>query len=312
MITSNQLAAILAMDDPRPPLSVLRRHGAIIQLRDRVGEFAVTGYEAARQVLGNPRASRIAAGESGSQELSLITMSGGEHRRVRRMVRDLTDVDAMLSLLSAITPQVHGLHGQNTLSVARDIAPLVDRVTRCALFGDECPVDPERAQALVPAHDRPDRLLERSLRGGLGTQTQQLVNIVAHHCHDAKLRISLDDTVLLQDLELAYRELPAVPGIRVVVQESMRVGSVQVPSGSNVYVILLSANDDAPKGRHLTFSSGPHGCLGEQVARAQAIRVLRVLAADWLGADASILPRDTDSYLHGPSDVVLRRGTVTQ
>jgi cytochrome P450 len=84
----------------------------------------------------------------------------------------------------------------------------------------------------------------------------------------------------------------AVSGVPRITKEDIEVDGWRIPSGTIVFVSVASANRDehvfddpddfditATREAHLTFGSGPHFCLGANLARAEMEEALVVLAA---------------------------------
>ena len=99
-----------------------------------------------------------------------------------------------------------------------------------------------------------------------------------------KLRAAEDqERALKRFVEETLRIQPPVPQLPRVAVEDCEIGGTRIPRGSFIYLCWASANRDAATfenaddfdldranmGRHLTFGSGVHRCLGAMLARME-------------------------------------------
>ncbi|KMO79459.1 cytochrome P450 [Mycolicibacterium obuense] len=118
-------------------------------------------------------------------------------------------------------------------------------------------------------------------------------------------------------IEETLRYDPPVQLIGRVAGEDMTIGSVRVPKGDNMLLLLAAAHrdpaatdradefdPDRPMIRHLGFGKGPHFCLGAPLARLEATVALTALTARFpdarLAAEPAYKPNVT---LRGMEDL---------
>ena len=118
-------------------------------------------------------------------------------------------------------------------------------------------------------------------------------------------------------IEETLRYDPPVQLIGRVAGEDMTIGSVRVPKGDNMLLLLAAAHrdpaatdradefdPDRPVIRHLGFGKGPHFCLGAPLARLEATVALTALTARFpdarLAAEPAYKPNVT---LRGMEDL---------
>jgi cytochrome P450 len=108
---------------------------------------------------------------------------------------------------------------------------------------------------------------------------------------DQLRRVRAEPKLLDQAIEECLRWDAPVLGQARIARQVSRVGSVEIPSGSRVLVMLAAANRDPDifsqpdqfdidrpnAGQHLAFGRGLHFCLGAPVARMEARVVLRTI-----------------------------------
>lgn len=103
-----------------------------------------------------------------------------------------------------------------------------------------------------------------------------------------------DQTLIPAAVVEALRLYPRTGVISKIASEDILVGGVVVPQGSDVHVAVWSANRDPERfdnpaefilGRErnqpLTFSTGPHNCLGQGLAKVEMEEVVRYLITNF-------------------------------
>jgi len=129
-------------------------------------------------------------------------------------------------------------------------------------------------------------------------------------------RLLLDDPSLLPHALLEFLRLESsVQGLARTTTRDVEVDGVVIPSGQKVMMLYAAANRDPREfgdtadrldvrrsiPRHLSFSSGPHFCVGSHLARLQArVALEEVLAAHpWISLDASAGRRHESAFVRG-------------
>ena len=129
-------------------------------------------------------------------------------------------------------------------------------------------------------------------------------------------RLLLDDPGLLPQALLEFLRLESsVQGLARTTTRDVEVDGVVIPSGQKVMMLYAAANRDPrefgdtadrldvrrPIPRHLSFSSGPHFCVGSHLARLQArVALEEVLAAHpWISLDPSAGRRHESAFVRG-------------
>jgi pimeloyl-[acyl-carrier protein] synthase len=136
------------------------------------------------------------------------------------------------------------------------------------------------------------------LGGGYLTAANQITNAVL--CllkHPAELQRLREDPGLLPNaVEEAIRYEPAVLALSRICSEDMELGGKAIQQGQFVFGFFAAANRDPEMfpdadrfdirrkpGRHLSFASGPHYCMGAMLSRLELEEALRALLelSDW-------------------------------
>ncbi len=136
------------------------------------------------------------------------------------------------------------------------------------------------------------------LAGGYLTAANQITNAVL--CllnHPAELQRLREDPGLLSNaVEEAIRYEPAGLAVSRICTEDTEIGGKPIKRGEFVFGFFAAANRDPEMfpdadrfdirrkpSRHLTFSSGPHYCLGAMLTRLEVEEALRALLelSDW-------------------------------
>jgi cytochrome P450 len=136
------------------------------------------------------------------------------------------------------------------------------------------------------------------LAAGYVTTANQITNAVL--CllkHPSELqRLREDPGLLSHAVEEAMRYEPSGLAVSRICIQDTEIGDKSIKQGEFVFGFFAAANRDPEifpdadrfdisrnPGRHLTFSSGPHYCLGSMLSRAEIEEALRVLLelSDW-------------------------------
>ena len=134
--------------------------------------------------------------------------------------------------------------------------------------------------------------------------------------HPDQRKLVLDDPSLIPDTIIeALRLESSVQGLARATTRDVTIRDTTIPAGSKVMMLYGSANrDQAEFGssaaqfdvrrevpRHLAFSSGPHFCIGNHLARLQAtVAVSELLAAQpEVGVDLDRATRVLSSFTRG-------------
>jgi len=135
-------------------------------------------------------------------------------------------------------------------------------------------------------------------------------------------RVRADRSLVPQAVEEALRWEAATPIAMRSAACDTELGGVKIPKGAVLTVVTSAANRDPerypdpdafdihrPRTRHLTFSYGPHVCIGQHLARLEMARALNVLLDRLpnLRLDPDMPPpRVTGFYFRTPKDVHVR------
>jgi cytochrome P450 len=129
-------------------------------------------------------------------------------------------------------------------------------------------------------------------------------------------RLLLDDPGLVPSGLLEFLRLESsVQGLARTTLADVEVDGVTIPAGQKVMMLYAAANRDPREfgptadqvdvrreiPRHLSFSSGPHFCVGSHLARLQAkVAVEELLAAHpWVQVDAARGRREESPFVRG-------------
>lgn len=107
-------------------------------------------------------------------------------------------------------------------------------------------------------------------------------------------RLVGDPTLIPSAVVEGTRLYPRTGMISKIASEETKVDGVTIPAGADVHVAVWSANRDPERfdrpdifdldrerNQPLTFSTGPHNCLGQGLAKAEIEEVVGFLAADY-------------------------------
>jgi hypothetical protein len=129
-------------------------------------------------------------------------------------------------------------------------------------------------------------------------------------------RLLLDDPGLIPGALLEFLRLESsVQGLARTTLTDVEVDGVTIPAGQKVMMLYAAANRDPREfgesadrldvrrqiSRHLSFSSGPHFCVGSHLARLQArVALEEVLAAHpWVSVDPGAGRRHESPFVRG-------------
>ena len=132
----------------------------------------------------------------------------------------------------------------------------------------------------------------------------------------AQRRLLLDDPALVPGALVEFLRLESsVQGLARTTTTDVEVDGVSIPAGQKVMMLYAAANRDPREfgetadvldvrreiPRHLSFSSGPHFCVGSHLARLQArVALEEVLAAHpWLTLDPGAGRRHPSAFVRG-------------
>lgn len=159
--------------------------------------------------------------------------------------------------------------------------------------GDDFPSDLLRLQAEGADITREEiaGVLYSTLFAGHETTSTFMGNYVLTMMHnrDAWDKIRADASLIPNAVEEMLRYMPSVVGWRRKARQAFTVGGVELPAGAEILMITGSANRDEkqfPGGEkldilrenarsHLSFGYGIHYCLGFQLAKMEAIELLK-------------------------------------
>jgi cytochrome P450 len=140
--------------------------------------------------------------------------------------------------------------------------------------------------------DPGDDMISMLVHGRSGDQPVSLAEILTRHPDQRRLLIE-DPTRLRDAVEEFLRLTSPVQGLARTVTRDVEIGERTIPSGRKVMLLYASANRDEREygeaadvcdvarraRRHLSFSYGPHHCIGAAAARLQARVALEELLA---------------------------------
>ncbi|MBO9522664.1 MAG: cytochrome P450 [Nocardioidaceae bacterium] len=129
-------------------------------------------------------------------------------------------------------------------------------------------------------------------------------------------KLLLDDPGLIGPALLEFLRLESsVQGLARTTTRDVEVGGVTIPAGEKVMMLYAAANRDPREfgetadlldvrrevRRHLSFSSGPHFCIGSHLARLQARVALEELLAarPWIAVDPAAGTRHPSAFVRG-------------
>ena len=129
-------------------------------------------------------------------------------------------------------------------------------------------------------------------------------------------QLLLDDPGLISAALLEFLRLESsVQGLARTTMADVEVGGVTIPAGEKVMMLYAAANRDPHEfgptadrldvrreiPRHLSFSSGPHFCVGSHLARLQARVALEELLAahPWMRVDPASGRRHESAFVRG-------------
>jgi cytochrome P450 len=132
----------------------------------------------------------------------------------------------------------------------------------------------------------------------------------------AQRKLLLDDPALLPGALLEFLRLESsVQGLARTTTTDVEVDGVTIPAGEKVMMLYAAANRDPREfgatadeldvrreiPRHLSFSSGPHFCVGSHLARLQARVALEELltAHPWVTVDPAAGQRHESAFVRG-------------
>lgn len=133
---------------------------------------------------------------------------------------------------------------------------------------------------------------------------------------DAQRQLLLDEPALLPGAILEFLRLESsVQGLARTTTADVEVDGTRIPAGEKVMMLYAAANRDPrefgptadeldvrrPIPRHLSFSSGPHFCVGSHLARLQARVALEELlvAHPWVSVDPAAGRRHESPFVRG-------------
>jgi cytochrome P450 len=129
-------------------------------------------------------------------------------------------------------------------------------------------------------------------------------------------QLLLDDPGLIPNALMEFLRLESsVQGLARTTTTDVEVGAATIPAGQKVMMLYAAANRDPREfgetadrldvrrevPRHLSFSSGPHFCIGSHLARLQARVALEELLAShpWVGVDPAAGRRHESAFVRG-------------
>lgn len=187
------------------------------------------------------------------------------------------------------------------------------------------PGDADLISALVAAEVDGERLTDWDIlgfcfvvtAGGSDTTAGLIANaITLLDDHPGERKLLLDHPALISPALLEFLRLESsVQGLARTTTRDVEIEGVTIPAGEKVMMLYAAANRDPREfgptadaldvrrqiSRHLSFSSGPHFCIGSHLARLQARVALEELLAAHPGVsvDAAAGTRHQSAFVRG-------------
>tara|TARA_R110001606_G_scaffold343033_1_gene491581 strand:+ start:247 stop:1455 length:1209 start_codon:yes stop_codon:yes gene_type:complete len=271
-----------------PPKSTPYRHAlmpyftqrAVEELEPQVRKFAIDIIEAVKAKGGCEFVDEVSSQFPVSVFMELMGMPLERLRDFRAIADEYFNARSNEEL-GAMSGKIVGL--MTELVEMRRAAPQDDLISKMVDFQVEGrPITLEELQSM----------LSIMFLGGMDTVTNVASYAYRHLATDKKLqqRLAKDPSIIPNFVEEAIRSFGVVNTPRIVTKDCERFG-IQFREGDMVLCILpLGSRDERRFDRpnefdvdrkaltHLTFSSGPHLCLGHNLARLE----IRVLTEEWI------------------------------